>query len=237
MNKFQEWELQARICALRDAPVLKIDNDFGPKSRAEWNKLRIELGVTDWHEMFDVSGIARCHLHWTAGQYGVSEYEKGRYNILINQEGQPVEGRFPPRAQATYAVGRAASHTLNCNSHALGLAVDAMHGAWESPFSRGEAPLTWLQVRGLVRVMSNTAMSYWLPMNKWSFPTHAEIDNLFGIRQNAKWDITWLPDMDKPAPAEIVGERIREMARAEMGLIAGKTLGDFIPETFARCAA
>lgn len=228
MNNFQAWEKQARLNALADEPLLVIDNDYGPASRSAERAALLKHGGDRFEDLVDPIGISRIHIHWTAGTYGVTDFEAGHYNLLFTDT-DVVPGRFPLAAQANYAVGRAASHTLSANSHAGGYTMDAMAGAIERPFNAGPAPLTWPMIINLTSNLASTCMTYWLPPNKWTLPTHAEIQSLFGVKQRNKWDVMWLPNMPAPGSAEIVGERLRDMVKAQMGLLGDTTLDDLLP--------
>lgn len=229
MNPFRAWEKQARLCALADAPILVIDNDWGPASKQALKEALMMHGGSRFEDLVDPIGITRIHQHWTAGSYGVTEFEKGHYNFLTTAK-KMVVGRFPLEAQATYEPGRAASHTWNANSHAGGASMDAMADAVEVPFNPGSSPLTWRIVINHTSLLATICMTYWLPPNKWTLPTHAEIQDLFGVRQREKWDVIWLPDMERPGSAEEVGERLRDMVKAQMGLLGDTTLDDLLPD-------
>lgn len=229
INPYLTWEYQARVNALANRAVLLVDGAWGPITEAAVEGAMRDHGVVTADALFDQSGLSRVKWHWTAGAYGVIGLETRAYNGIIGPDGGFVAGDFPMQAQASYAVGRAASHTLNCNSHAIGLSMDCMAGAKERPFNVGSSPMTWAQVYGLVVNTAIICQSFWIPVTRWSVLSHAEVQPTLGIKQRNKWDVTWLPDMDKPGDPVAVGDRLRQMVRAEMGLIAGVTARDFIP--------
>lgn len=170
--KLYPRDIQARVNALGHvAKPLIMDGQIGPATRAGIDRSLDIEGGNRVEDLFDPSGLHRVHGHWTGGTYGVIDFERHRYNVLIEKDGMPVMGRFAIEAQAKYAVGRAASHTLNANTGAIGVAIDAMHGAKESPFSRGPAPITWHQVVGYVSIHASICMSYQIPVTKWSVLT------------------------------------------------------------------
>lgn len=209
--------LQARLAALGHNPG-PIDGLVGRRTEAALVEALAEFGGSEPRDLFDVSGLHSIRWHWTAGAYGVNELEADSYNRLVDELGVAHDGQFPPAAQANYAPGRAASHTLNANSGAIGVAVDCMAGAVERPFNPGKAPMTEAQVDGLVKETARLCRKIWIPVTRWSVLSHAEVQPTLGIRQRFKWDITWLPGMDRPGDPIEVGDRLRAMVRQEMGL-------------------
>lgn len=215
--KIDNRTLQARLAALGHNPG-PIDGLVGRRTEAALDEVLAEFDGTEARDLFDASGLHRIHWHWTAGAYGVNDLEERSYNRLIDERGRAHDGQFPPEAQAGYAPGRAASHTRNANSGAIGLAVDCMAGAVERPFSPGKAPMTAAHVEGLVKETACLCQKYWIPVTRWSVLSHAEVQPTLGIRQRFKWDITWLPDMARPGDPIEVGDRLRAMVREEMGI-------------------
>lgn len=102
------------------------------------------------------------------------------------------------------------------NTGAIGHAMDAMAGAIERPFDRGSAPITLRQLDAFCRWAAEYSAQYWIPVNVYGMPTHAEIQPIFGVRQRWKWDITWLPGMSAPGDPLVVGERLRDMIRERL---------------------
>jgi hypothetical protein len=208
-------DMQARCAALGHGPGA-IDGMMGPKTRAALSDALRARGGRRVSDLFHPSGLHRVHLHWTAGAYGVIDMERRAYNELVDRDGNVHSGVFRPEAQANYRVGHAASHTLNGNTGAIGLAVDAMAGAVERPFDPGSAPLTWPQLDALCARAAQHCEMYDIPVSRWSVMTHAEVQPTLGIVQRWKWDITWLPDMSAPGDPVQVGDRLRAMVREQM---------------------
>lgn len=213
---------QARLHALGyDAGP--IDGLKGPATRSALQRALGDRGGRNVHDLFHPSGLHRVHWHWTAGAYGTIAMERRAYNGLIDQYGNRHDGDFRFEAQATYRVGRAASHTLNANTGAIGLSCDAMAGAKERPFSAGSAPLTMDQLWEMCEWTAELCFAYDIPISKYSTLTHAEIEPTLGIKQRWKWDIRWLPDMKAVGGAIEVGDRLRGMTREkyeDLGLVA-----------------
>lgn len=208
-------DIQARLAALGYQPG-QIDGMMGPKTRtALAAALRARSGRSA-ADLFHHSGLHRIHLHWTAGADGVIDLERHHYNGIVDRAGNRWDGKYRFEAQARYQIGSAASHTLNANTGAIGLAADAMGGAVERPFDPGPCPLTWPQLRELAAWTAELCVAYDIPVTKWSVLTHAEVQQTLGIRQRNKWDYMWLPDMDAPGDAIAVGDRLRAMVIEQM---------------------
>lgn len=207
---FTTRDVQARCAALGHDPG-PIDGMRGPRTQTAISAALADRQGRSVSDLFHISGLHRVHWHWTAGAEGIIRLELKHYNEVIDHDASVHDGWFRPEAQANYRIGRAASHTLNANTGAIGLAVDAMAGASEVPFRRGSAPLNWLQIEALAERTAEHCLAYDIPVSRFSTLSHAEIQPTLGIRQRRKWDITWLPDMDGPGDAIEVGDRLREM--------------------------
>lgn len=213
---------QARLAALGHDPG-PIDGLMGPRTRKARDAALRERGGRSVGDLFHTTALHRIHWHWTAGAYGVIAMERRAYNGLIDQNCNRIDGDFRFEAQARYQVGKAASHTLNANTGAIGLACDAMAGARERPFDEGSAPLTWDMLWEMCEWSAELGDAYDIPISRWSMLSHAEVQPTLGIRQRFKWDITWLPDMPGVDDPIKVGDRLRGMVeekRQDLGLAA-----------------
>lgn len=160
---------------------------------------------------FKVGVITAVIIHWTAGADGVNSLEADSYNYIIGRDGKVTEGDFPISAQIPpIKSGKYAAHTLNANSRRVGVSLDAMAGANESPFRTGSNPITEVQLDAMARLVADINKACKLKVLRTTNLTHAEVQRTLGIRQNNKWDITWLPGMTKPGDAIEVGDRLRK---------------------------
>lgn len=172
--------------------------------------------------------IKRQILHWTAGAAGVSENEKDHYNFITGAAGVLIEGRFAPEDQNPNAVAKGtdfyAAHTKGCNTGSIGHAIDAMAEAKEKPFDKGSNPITEKMLAAFISNVATIHARYNLPISRETLLSHAEVQPTLGIKQNGKWDITWLPGMKEPGDPVEVGDKIRDLVEKELGLIIkGKT--------------
>ena len=203
-------DVQARLNALGyDAG--SVDGVNGPRTKQAFKQAKQDLG-----KVFHSSGLHRIHLHWTGGAYGDIALERAHYHLIILDTGKAVMGDLKPEANANCSDGQYAAHTRAANSGAIGVALDAMGGAVESPFNPGKYPITNRQLKRMAIEVANLCDTYEIPVSKWSVLTHAEIQPTLGIKQRWKWDIRWLPGMDKPGDAIEVGDVIRDMIRKEL---------------------
>lgn len=208
-------DIQARCAAFGFNPG-PIDGIQGPRTRSAVAELMTHLNVDRPEDIFHPSGLHRIHWHWTAGAKGINSLELRSYNELIDHDGGVHEGKFPPIAQSTYEPRRGASHTRMANSGAIGMAVDCMAGAVERPFDPGSAPMTVAQLDKLAERTAFYCQKYDIPVSRFSTLSHAEIQPTLGIRQRFKWDICWIPGMEKPGDPIEVGDRIRAMVQQKM---------------------
>lgn len=207
---FTVRDTQARLAALGFDPG-PIDGLRGANTNAALREALDEIGGKVAADLFGVERLHRIHWHWTAGAYGPIRVEIKAYNGLVDQHGNRFDGKHRFEAQARYQVGRAASHTLNGNTGAIGLAADAMAGAQERPFEVGSAPMTEAQLWELCAWTAELCALYWIPISPYSTLSHAEVQPTLGIRQRWKWDIRWLPGMESVGDARAVGNRLRAM--------------------------
>jgi N-acetyl-anhydromuramyl-L-alanine amidase AmpD len=208
--EFSVRDLQARLNALGyDAGV--VDGIKGNKTKTAHQAAKNNRAV-----IFPKHGLHRIHLHWTAGAYGDNALERKSYHVLILDDGRTILGDLKPEANVDTSDGQYVAHTRMANSGAIGVSLDAMGGAIERPFSAGQYPITQKQLAKMALEVANLCDTYGIPVTKWSVLTHAEIQPTLGIRQKWKWDITWLPGMDKPGDAIEVGDVLRDMIRKEL---------------------
>jgi hypothetical protein len=205
-------DVQARLNALGyDAGV--VDGIKGSKTTRAMAQAQSERKDG---KLFHHSGLHRIHMHWTAGAYGDNALERKSYHLLVLENGRTVLGDLRPEANADTRDGQYVAHTLGANGGAIGISLDAMGGAQERPFVAGKYPITPVQLKKMALEVAKLCETYDIPVSRWSTLTHAEIQPTLNIKQRFKWDITWIPGMDKPGDPIQVGDVIRDMIRKEM---------------------
>ena len=156
--------------------------------------------------------MKRIILHWTAGTNKASAIDRNHYHFIVQGNGSIVKGVYSPKDNMDTATPYAA-HTRMCNTGSIGVSLAAMHGAKERPFTAGKYPITQKQVDAMVRLIVDLCEEYGIPVAPQTVLTHAEVEATLGIRQNGKWDITWLPGMDQAGNSRAVGDLIRQKVR------------------------
>lgn len=153
--------------------------------------------------------MKRIVMHWSAGSHKASALDKKHYHFIVEGDGAVVAGDKKPEANLSTKDDDYAAHTLGANTGAIGVAVAAMAGAKERPFSAGRFPITEAQVDALARLCADLCGQYDIEVTRQTVLTHAEVQPTLGIKQRGKWDITWLPGMARPSDPVQVGDTLR----------------------------
>lgn len=156
-----------------------------------------------------MSGLDRIILHWTGGGWKANDLDRQRYQLIVEGDGTVVNGIHSPEDNIRVTDGIYGAHTRNLNTGSIGVAMAAMLGAQERPFSWGRAPLTVTQIDALCRLVAGLSSKYRIPVTRRTILTHAEVWPTLGIRQRGKWDITCLPGDLAPRSAVVVGDQLR----------------------------
>lgn len=210
MRFYYNWrDVQVQTAAMGHSPG-DIDGWVGPKTRNALAAALEEIGGTSVQDLFDLSGLHSVVWHWTAGSKGIVSVERRAYNALVDEEGGVHDGEFRPESQATYAVGRAASHTLNANSHRAGISMDCMAGAKERPLNWGSHPMTENHITGMLEETGLWCRRFGIIPSKFTTLSHAEVQPTLGIKQRFKWDVTCLPGMKAVDDPVKIGDHLRE---------------------------
>lgn len=212
---FTALDYQARCKAYGIDPG-PVDGIWGPRTREAVQRLQEKEGASRPETLFHPSGLHRIIMHWTAGAYGDIALERQSYHLLIDQHGRGIPGVYAPEANANTSDGRYAPHTRALNTGSIGVALDAMAGARESPFDPGPAPITDDQERGLIHEVADLCRTYDIPVSRWTVLTHAEVQPTLGVWQRNKWDIRWLPGYPGVKDAIEIGDVLRAKIKAQL---------------------
>ena len=164
----------------------------------------------------------RCILHWSAGLYESSAFDRIHYHALIEYvkslghirvvKGVEIKNNLRPLIGAASSehdpVNGYAAHTKAFNSFSIGYSICAMAGAL-SRESLGGHPLLEAQIDGLITLCAQTSVVFGLEVTPETFFTHWEAEHLHGITQLGKWDITVIPHRPE-LEVEDVGPWLRE---------------------------
>lgn len=157
--------------------------------------------------------MKRVIVHWTAGAYRASDLDREHYHLLIEGSGQIVRGKNSISANQAPPHEPRASHTKNCNTGSIGVAVCCMAGAIERPFSAGLFPLTEGQWEMLAEVVAELCGAYDIEVTPDTVLAHGEVQDRLNIPQRGKWDPMVLPFAPTRSRADVMSgfrERVRE---------------------------
>lgn len=191
-----------------------IDGLWGPRTA---NAL-VELAAANGRPRTQTaqSGLSRIIWHWTAGTHTVSDLDRKHYHFIVAGNGTVVHGAHQPEANIVTSDGSYAAHTRNCNTGSIGVAVAAMAGAKERPFSAGAFPVREAQIEALVGLTADLCRRYSIPVTPRTVLSHAEVQPTLGVAQAGKWDIAWLPGMAAPQDPIAIGNILRGRVLAHM---------------------
>ncbi|MQV88440.1 N-acetylmuramoyl-L-alanine amidase [Sinorhizobium medicae] len=160
--------------------------------------------------------MGRIVCHWTAGAHKASEFDRGHYHILIEDEGKLVRGIPSIALNEAPAKRGYAAHTLGANSGSIGVSLCCMGGSNEAPFDPGKYPMTREQWDALTSVVANLCRRYSIPVTDKTVLSHAEVQNNLGIQQRGKWDFTRLAFDPSVKGAKACGDKLRAEAKAKL---------------------
>lgn len=212
MTLYLTRDLQARVNALSNHPVLVVDGVSGPATRAAVKKAMAKRSVTKEKDLFDQSGLHAIIWHWTAGRKVPTPDDLDHYNDVFDYEGNQYDGAARPEHQANYdwRKGVGVSHTLNANTGRIGQAVAGMLGAEGWPtLNWGNHPITWAGIDSMLERSALYSKKFDIPCTPWSMLSHAEVEETLGIDQKNKWDYMVLPGDTKVRSAREVGDVLR----------------------------
>ena len=156
--------------------------------------------------------MKRIIIHWTAGGYYPTEYEKEHYHFLVDKDGKIHCGKFKPENNEICKKGQYAAHTGGGNTGSIGIAVCAMAG-FKSKNNVGNYPILKKQFESCMEYCAKLTNKYRLEVSPQTVLTHYE----FGIKNPkttsaGKIDIIYLPPYSWVAQNE-VGSFIRSKVK------------------------
>lgn len=171
----------------------------------------------------------RIVMHWTAGGYIASSLDREDYHFVVQGDGEVVRGNRNPEANNDTTDGDYSAHTRGLNTGAIGISMAAMAGANESPFSAGQVEIKPDQLEAFCQLAADLCDNYGIPVTGKTVLTHAEVQPVLGVWQRGKWDICWIPGMQKTQDPVVVGEILRgKIRRALADIQAQKPKKGFI---------
>ena len=139
-----------------------------------------------------IKNLTKIVLHWTAGAYYPSFYDKQFYHYLIDKDGKIHLGIYPPEANLNPATGKYCAHCGGGNTGAIGIAFCAMAGF--SPLTKKtQYPITPIQLEAGLKLAAQLSLKYNIPITQKTVFTHYEFGKLHPASSSAgKIDITFL---------------------------------------------
>lgn len=137
--------------------------------------------------------MKRIIIHWTAGGYYPTEYEKEHYHYLVDKDGKVHNGKFKPEDNEICKAGRYAAHTGGGNTGSIGVALCGMAG-FKSQSCIGNFPIVKKQFESAMELCALLVKKYSLDITPQTVMTHYE----FGVKNPkttsaGKIDIIYIP--------------------------------------------
>ena len=137
--------------------------------------------------------MKRIIIHWTAGTYYPTEFEKNHYHFLVDKNGKIHNGKFKPEDNEICKIGSYAAHTGGGNTGSIGIAICGMLGFKNSKIV-GSYPILKKQFESAMKLCAELAQKYKIQITPQTVLTHYE----YGLKNPkttsaGKIDIIYLP--------------------------------------------
>lgn len=157
-------------------------------------------------------------IHWTAGNYFPTDFDKRFYHFLIDKNGNISEGKFKPENNLKCIKNNYAMHTGGGNTGTIGVAICGMYG-FENRQHVGKYPITPKQLEATLKFCAELCKKYGIEISPQTVLTHYE----FGLKNPqttsaGKIDIIYLPPYSWVAQKDI-GSFIRAKIKWYKGRI------------------
>ena len=152
--------------------------------------------------------MKRIVIHWTAGTYYPSEYEKLHYHFLVDKCGVVHSGKFKPEDNEICKPKKYAMHTGGGNTGSIGVAICAMAG-FKNKNCVGNYPILKKQFESTMKLCAELANKYKINVTPQTVFTHYEFGQTHPKTTSAtKIDFTYLPYLPNLAK-DRVGDYLR----------------------------
>ncbi len=132
-------------------------------------------------------------LHWSAGRYYPTEYEKTYYHYLIDGQGIIHNGKYSPEDNLDCTDGFYAKHTGGGNTGAIGVCLCAMYG-YKSQKNPGLYTITPIQFESAMNFCAELCKKYNIKISPQTVMTHYEFGQANpNTSSYGKIDITCIP--------------------------------------------
>ncbi len=132
-------------------------------------------------------------IHWTAGIYYPTDYEKKYYHFLVDKDGEVHIGKFKPECNSKCVKGNYAMHTGGGNTGAIGVAMCAMAG-FKNRQNVGNYPITPKQFEATMNLCAKLCEKYKIEITPSNVMTHYEFGKQHPQTTSfGKIDLIYLP--------------------------------------------
>lgn len=135
----------------------------------------------------------RIIIHWSAGNYYPTTFEKQYYHYLVDAAGNIHNGLYKPEDNLNCTDKKYAAHTGGGNTGSIGVAMCAMAG-FKNSNQCGQFPITKIQFESCMKFCAELSIKYLIQICPSNVMTHYE----FGQKNPktssyGKIDIVYLP--------------------------------------------
>ncbi len=156
--------------------------------------------------------MKRIILHWSAGRYYPTQFEKQYYHFLIDKDGRIYNGIHKPEDNLNCSDRNYAAHTGGGNTGSIGVALCSMSG-FKSRDNVGKFPILPIQFESCMKFCSELCKRYSIEITPQNVMTHYEFgQNNPKTTSFGKIDIVYLPPYPWIAKKD-VGSFIRSKIR------------------------
>lgn len=162
--------------------------------------------------------MKRIILHWTAGNYYPTDFDKKFYHFLTDKDGKIHLGKFKPENNLNCTKGNYAMHTGGGNTGSIGVSMCAMAG-FKNRKEVGKYPITPKQLEATLKLCAELCKKYKIEITPETVMTHYEFGLAHPHTTSAgKIDIIYLPPYSWVAQKDI-GSFIRAKIKWYKGRI------------------
>ena len=147
--------------------------------------------------------MKRIIIHWTAGNYYPTDYEKLHYHFLVDKDGKIYDGKFKPEDNEFCKPNKYAAHTGGGNTGSIGIALCAMAG-FKTKTACGNFPIMKKQFESCMELCAKLCKKYKIAVTSQTVMTHYEFGLNYPKTSSAgKIDIIYLPPYSWVSKQEI----------------------------------
>lgn len=152
--------------------------------------------------------MRRLILHWSGGGPVPNAVDLRSYHMLVDQFNRRHFGDLAPEANLDISDGIYARHAGGFNTGSIGMSLCGMLDATETPFNPGLHPIKKPQYEEACKWSAELLIGYKLTVTPDTCMLHSEVLPRYGAGIY-KWDVNWLPGMDKPGSHDVMGNAFR----------------------------